>query len=315
MATKKPTGPHSPVSNVTETAPKVAKAAQAGNTGKDKKVNNARPDGVEEVPGLQLKPAPESAPPIESGVLDIGLASFGGPPPIKTTPGLQLETVHGADNRVQVTATAVYPWRAICSLAITARDGSQWIGTGWFISARTVITAGHCVYIKNSGVPGRDGWVRSITVMPGRNGATKPHGSVVSTVFRSVTGWTNDGNENFDYAAILLPTPLGTTTGWFGYANLPDADIVASVLNVSGYPGDKPAGTMWVDAHRTASVNPQKVYYDIDTLGGQSGAAVFRILPNGQRQAVAIHAYGGATTNSGTRINAQVYANMTSWKT
>jgi hypothetical protein len=32
------------------------------------------------------------------------------------------------------------------------------------------------------------------------------------------------------------------------------------------------------------------------------------------RFAFGIHAYGGATTNSGTRINADVFARLTSWK-
>jgi hypothetical protein len=47
--------------------------------------------------------------------------------------------------------------------------------------------------------------------------------------------------------------------------------------------------------------------------GGQSGAAVYRIK-DGKRYAVAIHAYGGATVDSGTRINGPVYDNITQWK-
>ena len=81
----------------------------------------------------------------------------------------------------------------------------------------------------------------------------------------------------------------------------------------AGYPGDKPAGELWYDARRIDSVNSRKVYYDIDTAGGQSGSAVYRIV-NGQRYAFAIHAYGGATTNSGTRIVTPVYNNMVAWK-
>ncbi len=49
------------------------------------------------------------------------------------------------------------------------------------------------------------------------------------------------------------------------------------------------------------SVGARKVYYDIDTFGGQSGSAVYRII-NGSRYGIAIHAYGGATSNNGTRI-------------
>ncbi len=95
---------------------------------------------------------------------DVGEASFGPPPP-------QPETVHGPDDRVQIENTQEFPWSAIASLLITARDNSTWIGTGWFVSPKTLLTAGHCVYITNSGVPGRDGWVRSIKVMAGRNGS------------------------------------------------------------------------------------------------------------------------------------------------
>ena len=60
-------------------------------------------------------------------------------------------------------------------------------------------------------------------------------------------------------------------------------------------------------------MSARKVYYDTDTMGGQSGSAVYRIV-NGSRIAVAVHAYGGATANSATRINAEVFNNITSWK-
>jgi V8-like Glu-specific endopeptidase len=237
---------------------------------------------------------------------DIGEASFG-PPPAKA------ETVHGTDNRVKITTNSIYPWRAHASLLITAADGSQWIGTGWFIGPHTLMTAGHVVYITNSGVAGRDGWVRSIDVMPGRNGSSLPYGKVTSKNFRTVTGWANSGDENFDYGAIIIPTNLGNTTGWFGFGVFSDADLKASVGNISGYPGDKPAGTQWYDAHRIDSVNARKVYYDIDTMGGQSGSAVYRIM-GGDRFGIAIHAYGGASTNSGTRIVTPVFNNMVAWR-
>lgn len=244
-------------------------------------------------------------PPTKANIRDIGEASFGAPPPVE-------ETVHGPDKRVQITDTTLYPWRAIASLLITAADNSTWLGTGWFISSRTLITAGHCVYINKSGVPGRDGWVKKIDVMTGRNGATLPYASASSTVFKSVAGWTQNGDENFDYAGIILPNPLGDTVGVFGLGVYPDSDLQAATVNISGYPGDKPDGTQWYDSRTVAQVNSRKVYYDIDTAGGQSGAPVFRIV-NNQRIAVAVHAYGGATTNSGTRINDEVYAQMKSW--
>jgi V8-like Glu-specific endopeptidase len=162
-------------------------------------------------------------------------------------------------------------------------------------------------------VAGRDGWVKSINVMPGRNGNNLPYGSVTSTFFYSVTGWTDNGDPNYDYGAIIIPTDLGSTVGWFGFGAFPDADLLSSLGNIAGYPGDKPAGTEWYDDRQIASVDSRKVYYDIDTAGGQSGSAVYRFIGQ-DRYGFAVHAYGGAVTNSGTRIVTPVFNNMLAWK-
>jgi V8-like Glu-specific endopeptidase len=309
------TDPHAPVSNsggLDDTLP----AAQPATLGKGKAAPAPYDDGAENVPGYVRPAAPEATAAavaldaedeVPANLPDIGLASF---PPL---PGLiQIEAIIGTDDRVQITDTTVYPNRAIASLLITAADGSQWVGTGWFISPRTLITAGHCVYIKNSGVAGRDGWARSITVMPGRNGNSKPFGQVVSKTFKTVSGWKNSGDEKQDYAAIIIPTPLGDTVGTFGFGVYTDADLMTATANISGYPGDKP-GTQWFHARKVTSVGPQKVFYDVDTVGGQSGAPVWRVIGD-QRIAIAVHAYGGATANSGTRITAAVNANLNAWK-
>ena len=308
----RPTGLHTPVSNLPESEEAEAGSISQAPAEGTNPSTNAVTDGREEVPGhthREMAGAPMRdmfTAPTASQLRDIGEASFGPPPP-------RAETVHGPDDRVQITNTAIYPWRAHASLLITARDNSMWIGTGWFIGPHTLMTAGHVVFIKNSGVPGRDGWVRSIQVMPGRNGGSLPYGSVTSTNFRSVTGWTNNGDENYDYGAIIIPTELGNTVGWCGFGVYSDADLRAVVGNISGYPGDKPTGTQWYDARRIASVNSRKVFYDIDTAGGQSGSAVYRII-NGGRYGVGIHAYGGSSTNSATRIVTPVYNNMVAWK-
>ena len=312
----KPTGGDTAVSNLPEesaaAASKKVTLSQPPSEGINPQTVQPGADGVEIVAGFKLRALTEESMaelfsvPDFSTLRDIGEASFG---PVDDA----LETIHGPDDRVQINNTSVYPWRAIASLLITAADNSMWIGTGWFIGPHTLATAGHVVFIKNSGVPGRDGWVKKIQVMPGRNGNTLPFGSVTSTNFRSVTAWTNNGDENFDYGAIIIPTNLGNTTGWFGFGAYSDADLLSSVGNISGYPGDKPTGTQWYDARRIASVNSRKVFYDIDTAGGQSGSGVYRVI-NGSGMGIAIHAYGGATTNSGTRINQEVFNNLVAWK-
>lgn len=285
-----------------------ARLVQQAAEGDNPNPNPVTPEGAEQVRGhekakgllAELWTAPETKLP------DIGEASFGKPHTLQ-------EIVHGPDDRVQIDNTAIYPWRAHASLEITAADNSLWIGTGWFIGPHTLMTAGHVVHIKNSGVPGLDGWVKKIRVMPGRNGTLLPYGAVSSTQFWSVRGWTEGGEESYDYGAIILPNDLGLTTGWFGFGVWTDAQLVSATGNIAGYPGDKDAGTQWYDWQCIASVDGRNVYYDIDTAGGQSGSAVYRILDGG-RYAIAIHAYGGATTNHGARITAPVYNNMLAWK-
>lgn len=221
-----------------------------------------------------------------------------------------LEVVIPPDDRVQITDTTIVPWRWICALRITAANGSQFIGTGWLVGARTVITAGHCVFM-----PAQGGWAKQIEVVPGRNGALRPFGSCTATSFRSVSGWTVDHDRDFDYGAILLPSTCrpGDQLGFFGFAALSDADLLNLTLNLSGYPGDKPAGTQWFMARRATSVTPRTIVYNIDTAGGQSGSPVWRLL-GGVRHAVGIHTNGSLLGNSATRIVPDVAANIAAWK-
>jgi V8-like Glu-specific endopeptidase len=220
------------------------------------------------------------------------------------------EVVIGRDDRRRITATNRYPWSATCSLRIATRTGKTYIGTGWFIGPRTIMTAGHCVYLHNEG-----GWAKSITVMPGRNGSSMPFGAHVATHFRSVTGWTGSRQRSNDFGCIILPenNRLGVRTGSFGFAYMSDATLRQKYLNLTGYPGDKPAGTQWYHARRTKSVTSRTIVYDIDTAGGQSGSAVYHIK-DGKRYAVGIHTNGSQSGNSATRITKGVFNFMKSWK-
>jgi V8-like Glu-specific endopeptidase len=152
--------------------------------------------------------------------------------------------------------------------------------------------------------------------MPGRDADALPYGTVTSTRFYSVRGWTENGDEEYDYGAIVLDTALGERTGWLGFGAYTDSTLTSAVGNLSGYPGDRGNGKQqWFMARRLNSVSARKVFYDIDTAGGQSGSAVYRIK-DGQRYAVGIHAYGVGSNpfNSATRINRPAFDNLTAWK-
>ena len=231
-----------------------------------------------------------------------------------------IEIIHGADDRVRVGNTTVYPWRTICHLEIAAANGRSYIGTGAFIGPRVVLTAGHCVYLHADG-----GWARRIRVIPGRNGSSScpssgtssvcPFGFADATQYTSVNGWVNNKDSDYDYAVIILPSNkrLGNTVGWMGLANLSSGSLVGLNVNNSGYPGDKPYGTQWWNSNNILAVTSRRLYYRIDTMGGQSGSPVWR-YKDGQRHIIGIHTTGGSPYNGATRINDAVFNNLVNWK-
>ena len=228
-------------------------------------------------------------------------------PDAATLSYLQVETVCGNDDRVRISLANDTPWRRICKLIITYPNGSRYVGTGWFIGSRTVMTAGHCLHSRELG------WAKSIEVIPGMDAARRPYGSQTGTTFRATLGWTRDAKPDYDYGAIILPDDtLGKRVGWFGFTALSDSELQNLLVNNSGYPADKPAGTQWFNAGGINRVERMRIYYMFDTMGGQSGSPVWR-KDNSKRHAVGIHAYGGCP-NSATRITTEVFNNMLQWR-
>ena len=218
------------------------------------------------------------------------------------------ESVCGRDDRVRIRSTSRIPWRLCCQLIITMRDNRRSRCTGWFIGPRTVMTAGHCVYSHSA-----RGWARQIQVIPGMDASRRPFGSLIGRSFRSVRGWTRSRKPEYDYGAIILPNnSLGNRVGWFGFASLSKRSLRNLLINNAGYAGDKPFGTLWFNAGRITRVTSRRLYYMVDTAGGHSGSAVWR-LQNRKRHAVGVHAYGGCP-NKATRITKPVFNNMKAWK-
>jgi V8-like Glu-specific endopeptidase len=281
-----------------------------------------------ETVSVRLAEAPESAP-VAGTVstlrpLDAYWGSFGTPlekataraKAIQEAQKVQYEVILGSDDRVRVTAIDQYPWRCICALLITAQSGTQYIGTGWLVSPRVVLTAGHCVYMADEG-----GWVSQIEVMPGRNGTQRPNGSAISRDLRSVTGWTHDNDSDCDYGGILLPADkrYGDTLGWFGYAARDDDYLRGVSLNLSGYPGDggkapnQEDGTQWYMSRGVKDVMARQFSYEIDTYGGQSGSPVWEMTTGGDRYGLGIHTWGTSVANGATRITQGVFDNIVQW--
>lgn len=255
-------------------------------------------------------PAADDEPPLDAWFASFGHPALTGLLRRPEVAALLARLGADADERAQVVATEAYPWRCICALTITAADGSRWLGTGWLAGPRCVVTAGHCLYM-----PSRGGWVRQVEVAPGRSGDQQPYGSCVATSFRSVRGWVHRRRPSHNYGAIILPADraFGNLLGTLGYLNLPDHDLRDLELNLAGYPADRPLGTLWYAARRLELFTTRTLEYPVATLGGESGAPVWRLL-DGRRYVVGIHTGGDPAGNSAVRISAPVFANLGAWR-
>jgi V8-like Glu-specific endopeptidase len=225
------------------------------------------------------------------------------------TNSLRSKIVIGPDDRQLITPTVDYPWRAITKLYMTFPNGKKFICSGVLIAPKYILSAGHCVYDADEG-----GWATLIEVIPGLDGTYKPYGSTYATTLRSYSGWTQDGNSDFDISLITLASPIGSTVGWFGYTSYPNP--LNYMANIAGYPGDRDNGTrMYYHAGPIFDFAQYFVSYLIDTAGGQSGSGVYHIEGNGDRYAFAAHTYGHQDEqyNSGTRITPTRSNDFTAW--
>ncbi|ESQ14028.1 MAG: hypothetical protein N838_13090 [Thiohalocapsa sp. PB-PSB1] len=109
-----------------------------------------------------------------------------------------------------------FPWRM--NVKLLMQFGSRYfVCSGAMVDAETVFTAGHCVFEH-----GGAGWADNIWVYPGWDGGAHDpdaefFGEAKSSLLLSNTGWTTNGDVNWDVGAIRVTRAVGALTGWYGY--------------------------------------------------------------------------------------------------
>jgi V8-like Glu-specific endopeptidase len=265
-----------------------------------------------EVPGYRYTPTEEAGEEAEENEVDIEFANES--PATEALARALPETVLGTDERVKITNTTVTPWKQMCSLKITTSDNKKYIGSGTMISNRLILTAGHCVYI-----PRTKSYVKSIEVIPGRNGSSYPFGSAVAKLFCASRGWKESQKREYDFGFIILPSKHGIDSarvGSMGAANTSDVNVLGWTVNNAGYPGDRENGQyLYFNAKKIVTAEPKMLHYDLDSYGGQSGSGIYIKDQKGQRYQIAVHAYGGTKSNSGPRIDSELFKVIQDFKT
>lgn len=222
----------------------------------------------------------------------------------------QPEVIIGTDDRVMVTNTQSWPYTVQGHMIMRFPNGKVYIGSGTMVSKHHVLTAGHCVYSQDDG-----GWATSVQFNAAQNGSTLPFGSVYASRLLSVAGWTSNHDQAYDMGMLILQSDLGLQTGWFGIITIPkDEELIRKYVNVTGYPGDKGGQQLWTHVDTIKSLTTENAYYDIDTMGGQSGSGVWSTFSGHTGEKVAcIHTSGASSGNGSTRISRSKFDRIVDW--
>ena len=222
-----------------------------------------------------------------------------------------MRLVQGKDGRTPVENVNRWPYRVHAQLMIYFNGGSGG-GSGTLVGPRHILTAGHNVYIEYPRGSGKRQWASRILVRPALNGRSLPYDQ--QTAIRAYTYQTwihGNGDSNYDMALIILGEPIGSKIGWYGLFHYPQGNSFPKQITVTGYPKearntrfpDKETREgaefkqMW-EMSGEVEIAPFRLYYALDTSGGQSGGAIWHQDGN-QSYIVGVHTSGEVAQNQG----------------
>ncbi|MBF8807510.1 MAG: trypsin-like peptidase domain-containing protein [Enterococcus lacertideformus] len=216
--------------------------------------------------------------------------------PMKNLSELQIRSIIGTDERIIVMNTKEAPYNSITFIAV---DGA--VGSGAVIGKNTVLTAAHVVKnIRNN--PTKD----SIYVVPGRDGSSVPYSKFKIKAVHIPQSYIEKPSVDTDIAVITVDTLDGKSIGdivpILPY-KLTNTVEVGTDLVTAGYPGDKPWGTMWTSKGNSLDQTKTRIYYNMDTAGGQSGSPIYNL----NNEIIAVHTTGAGNKNFGTKLNDEYY--------
>lgn len=228
--------------------------------------------------------------------------------------GIGLDLVSGYNGNDMTS----FPWTTQgCLSTKTSTDGCFCSGTK--ISARLVLTAGHCLsegdgtFYSNLKywLPGADG------VDKRKNGNDDtPNGAKGFTTKFVDTAWFYNEVPHRDWALLVLnPYKSNCDLGWLGYRVAPSI----SVVNIYGYPGQGTCeaspfssklchNSIYGDSKEIKAQFSTSFQYNIDTQGGMSGSGVYEYTQDPEnRQVVGIHVRGLEQSGTAVKVNDDIF--------
>jgi glutamyl endopeptidase len=224
----------------------------------------------------------------------------------------QEKIVIDQDTRVRVTAQNYRRLHDSIGLLYIDTGKSQGLCTGTVIGINHVVTAAHCVVDKGQ-------LVKKVIFVPGLNEDLSkkkfPFGTFTASKLHVLKAYMTNPMTVNDLAVIAFNENLPVAP--LQIAVSPEANNLP--LIITGYPGDKPNGTMWEGKgtrDRFNSMTP--LAHNVDTAAGQSGSAV-RTPMKGTEVIIGIHSAGnkmnGKSFNTAYFFSAESVRQIRQWMT
>lgn len=217
----------------------------------------------------------------------------------------------GSDDRFPVNQPANPPYRYIAYIIMECDCGRSFTGTGAMIGEYSMLTAAHNLYCPYCTVR-----FDLMTIYFGYESSS-------SYVAKTTVAWNysdiyvdsgydvDNPDPNSDCAVIKFDSRIGHYTGWFALYAKNDSNLVNSEITIAGYV----MGDLYEDEGRVDSVSPNRIFYTLDTVSGQSGSPIF----SQNQYIVGIHTRGfdendlsADRINSGWRVTSSFIITMES---
>ena len=222
--------------------------------------------------------------------------------------------IFGEDDRESVSGPLTDPpYSGISQVVSRFPDGTVVQGSGVLVGPNDVLTAAHVVYSEEYG-----GWANAVQVTPGRNGQTKPFGTVAGSEVSAPQEWTAGRSFGSDYGLIGLDRPMGYRTGWLDWSTeCADGACADERVTSLGYPGDQ-GGTTLFSTSGTIDRQSQGVLYfddDLDAKPGQSGSPIFLNSANALESVVGLvsHQLIQPDENGVLALTSEITDDLASW--
>lgn len=246
-------------------------------------------------------------------------------PPSPASDGHVVRIPFPPDHRQRITPTTAAPWCAMGQLLMSFGNHGIYSGTASLIAPNVVVTAAHNLYAADLG-----GWATQVSFIPARDANVEPYGRSLGLRMSVPDEYiqlsppnpnTNNGavvdytQYLYDYGIVVLQNALWNVPSLLHLNPASDEQLNNVPAWVSGYPGDKTAGTLW-EAQGAQELSEELLFYRTATYNGQSGGPVTVTLGQpATRQVVGIHVAGSAQlgANFAVRITEDVLNQINGW--